>query len=106
MASDVVISATSFFFRARHARRFGFTVEKKRLQALRGVLVYPGLVPTYSYTKGDLAFPNLSHTVSARIRGAELVARKEPIATSATRLARRLRGDGRGASQAQPSDSP
>lgn len=104
LSGDVVISATSFFFSARHAQRFGFTAEEKRLQALGGVLVYPTLVLTYSYTKGHLAFPNLSHTVSAHIRGAELVAQKELITTSATRIARLLRGDSRGASQAQPSD--
>lgn len=87
IAGNTIISAKSYFFSPKNAERLGFTVKAKGLPcALGGILTYSMLILTYSYAKGRLSFPNLSHTVDAQILSSELVQNKEKLMKLASRF--------------------
>ena len=87
--AGTTVSATSYFFSAATARRYGFTVDEAPRFACGGFLTYPTQFLTYSFARGRWALPPVHRARRATIAAADLgsqLARLE-------RVQKRLRGE-------------
>jgi hypothetical protein len=77
---DIEIVGASYFFHAATARRLGCRVQPAPWWLRANLWLHVlDVVALYSFSKGRLALPDLSHVTTAVIRGDELLARLDDI---------------------------
>jgi len=84
---DAVVKGSSYFFSYRNAKRYGFDVDSTaQSQQIILSMNYIVILATYSFTRGKLALPPISHMKTVQSTGATLIKHQERLSSSLTRI--------------------